>query len=61
MAGQMTRLLCAALFVSFLPNPAWARRARTPGHIPDAVVEVLLMVGLLAAILFLAYVVFGRR
>ena len=57
----MTRLLCAVLFVSFPPHPAWARRARTPGHIPDVVFEVLLMVGLIAAILFLAYVVFGRR
>jgi hypothetical protein len=57
----MKRLLCAALSAWFPSNPAWARRPRTPGHIPDAVFEVMLMVGLVAAILVLAYVVFRRR
>ena len=53
-------VLCAALSASFPPNPAWAR-GRTPGHIPDAVVDVLLLGGLIAVILILAYVAFGRR
>jgi hypothetical protein len=57
----MTRLLCAGLFVSFPPNPTWARRAQSPGHIPDAVFEGMLMVGLISAILVLGYVVFRRR
>jgi hypothetical protein len=57
--NEAAPLRCIICVVS--ANPAWARRPRTPGHIPDAVFEVMLMVGLVAAILVLAYVVFRRR
>ena len=57
----MKRLLCAALSASFPPSPAWALRARAPGHIPDVVFEIIVMVGIVAAILVLGYVVFRRR